>query len=135
MGRTPDSAPANHFKLRSREQPGRPELEKFDSGAVRLVGGLEAGGLVERPSGRLWATSAGGGTASKILAARAELLEPVLARTSKGGSKTVTAFLETALAELTDSRDRALSICRLSAEGTCQPLGCPVELAASRTDS
>ena len=112
------------------------------SGAVRLVDGLEAAGLVERrPSDRdgravaLWATPAGVRTASKILAARAELLEPVLARTSKADRKTIAAFLETALAELTDSQNRALSICRFCAEGTCRPLGCPVEQAASRTKS
>lgn len=110
------------------------------SGAVRLADGLEAAGLVERrPSDRdgravaLWATPAGGRTASKILAARAQLLEPVLARTTKAERKTIAAFLETALAELADSQNRALSICRFCAEGTCRPLGCPVEQAASRT--
>jgi DNA-binding MarR family transcriptional regulator len=110
------------------------------SGAVRLVDGLEAAGLVERRrSDRdaravvLWATPAGGRAASKILAARAELLEPVLARTSKADRKTLAVFLETALGELTDSRDQALSICRFCAEGTCRPLGCPVEQAVLRT--
>ena len=112
------------------------------SGAVRLVDTLEAAGLVERRQSdsdaravTLWATPAGVRTASAILAARAQLLEPVLARTSKSDRKTIAAFLESALAELTDSRDRALSICRLCAEGTCRPLGCPVEAAASRTES
>jgi DNA-binding MarR family transcriptional regulator len=112
------------------------------SGAVRLVDGLEAAGLVERRRSdrdaravALWATPSGERTVSKILAARAELLEPVLARTSKADRKTIAAFLETALAELTDSRDRALSICRVCAEGTCRPLGCPVEQAVLRTES
>lgn len=117
-------------------------LRLTHSGAVRLVDRLEAAGLVERRRSdrdaravALWATPAGGRTASKILAARAELLEPVLARTSKADRKTIAVFLETALAELTDSRDRALSICRFCAEETCRHLGCPVEQATSRTKS
>jgi MarR family transcriptional regulator, negative regulator of the multidrug operon emrRAB len=111
------------------------------SGAVRLVDGLEAAGLVERRRSdrdaraiALWATPSGKRTASQIVAARAELLEPVLASISKGDRKTIARFLETALAELTDSRDRALSICRFCAEGTCRPLGCPVEQAALRKE-
>lgn len=113
------------------------------SGVVRLVDGLEAGGLVERRrrsegdarAVALWPTPAGGRAAAKILSARAELLEPVLARASKADRKTLTAFLETALAELTEGRDQALSICRFCAEGTCRPLGCPVEQAVLRTKS
>lgn len=111
------------------------------SGAVRLVDRLEAAGLVERRRSEndaravvLWATPAGLRTASAILAARAQLLEPVLARASRADRKTIAAFLETALAKLTDNRDRALSICRFCDEGTCRPLGCPVEEAASRTE-
>ena len=69
------------------------------------------------------------------MAARAELLEPMLAGTSEADRKTMAALLETALAELTDSPDRARSICRFCAEGTCRPLGCPVEQAALRTDT
>jgi MarR family transcriptional regulator, negative regulator of the multidrug operon emrRAB len=109
---------------------------------VRLVDGLEAGGLVERyRSDRdagaiaLWPTPSGERTASQIVAARAELLEPVLASTSDADRKTIVALLETALADLTDSRDRALSICRFCAEGACRPLGCPVEEAVLRIES
>jgi DNA-binding MarR family transcriptional regulator len=112
------------------------------SGAVRIVDGLEAAGLVERRRSdrdaratALWPTPSGEQTASQIVAARDELLEPVLAGTSETDRKAIAALLETALAELTDSRDRALSICRFCAEGTCRPLGCPVEQAASRTES
>ncbi len=112
------------------------------SGAVRLVDGLEAAGLVERRRSdrdaraiALWATPSGERTASEILAARAELLEPVLAGTSEADKKTIAALLEAALAELTDNGDRARSICRFCAEGACRPLGCPVEQAALRTES
>jgi MarR family transcriptional repressor of emrRAB len=107
------------------------------SGAVRLVDGLEAAGLVER--GRsdrdaraiaLWPTSTGERTASEILAARAELLEPVLAGMGKADRKAIVALLETALAGLTDNGDRARSICRFCEEAICRPLGCPVERAA-----
>jgi DNA-binding MarR family transcriptional regulator len=112
------------------------------SGAVRLVDGLEAAGLVERRRSErdaraidVWPTQSGERTASQITAARAELLEPVLASTGEAERQTIATLLETALAELTDSRDRALSICRFCAEGTCRPVGCPVEQAASRTDS
>jgi MarR family transcriptional regulator, negative regulator of the multidrug operon emrRAB len=120
----------------------RRTLRLTHSGAVRLIDGLETAGLVERRrSDRdaraicLWATSSGKRTASKIIAARAELLEPVLTNTSEADRKTIAALLETALAELTDSRDRARSICRFCAEGTCRPLGCPVEQAALCTES
>jgi DNA-binding MarR family transcriptional regulator len=112
------------------------------SGAVRLIDGLEAAGLVERRRSdrdaraiALWATPSGERTASQIIAARAELLEPMLASTSEADRKTIAALLETALAELTDSRDRARSICRFCAEGACRPLGCPVEQAALRTET
>jgi MarR family transcriptional repressor of emrRAB len=112
------------------------------SGAVRLIDGLEAAGLVERRRSdrdaraiALWATPSGERTASQIIAARAELLEPMLASTSEADRKTIAALLETALAELTDSRDRARSICCFGAEGACRPLGCPVEQAALRTET
>jgi MarR family transcriptional repressor of emrRAB len=111
------------------------------SGAVRLVDRLEGVRLVERHrhdsdarAVALWATPAGVRTASAILAARAQLLELVLARTSKPDKKAIAQFLENALAELTNGRDRALSICRFCSEGVCRPLGCPVEQAASRSE-
>jgi MarR family transcriptional repressor of emrRAB len=112
------------------------------SGAVRLVDGLEAAGLVERRRSdrdaraiALWATPAGERTVSKILAARAELLEPVLAGTSKADKQAIGAVLKSALAKLTDNQDRARSICRFCEEGVCRPRGCPVEQAALRTES
>ena len=112
------------------------------SGAVRLIDGLETARLVERcPSDSdaraiaLWATPNGKRTASRIIAARAELLEPMLASTSEADRKTIAALLETALAGLTDTRDQARSICRFCAERTCRPLGCPVEQAALRIES
>jgi MarR family transcriptional regulator, negative regulator of the multidrug operon emrRAB len=112
------------------------------SGAVRLIDGLEEAGLVERRRSdrdaraiALWATPSGERTASQIIAARAELLEPMLASTSEADRKTIAALLETALAELTDSPDGARSICRFCAERVCRPLGCPVEQAALRTES
>jgi DNA-binding MarR family transcriptional regulator len=112
------------------------------SGAVRLVDGLEAAGLVEpRRSDcdaraiALWPTRAGKRTASKILAARADLLEPVLAGTSEEDEQAIGALLKCALAKLTDNRDRARSICRFCEEGICRPRGCPVEQAALRTES
>jgi MarR family transcriptional regulator, negative regulator of the multidrug operon emrRAB len=112
------------------------------SGAVRLVDGLEAAGLVERRRSdrdaraiALWPTSTGQHNASKILAARAELLKPVLAGIGKAERKAIVALLETALAELTDNRDRARSICRFCEEAACRPLGCPVEQAASHDDA
>ena len=84
----------------------------------------------------LWATPSGERTASQITGVRAVLLEPMLASTSEADRKTIAALLETALAELTDSRDRARSICRFCAEGgACRPLGCPVEQAALPTES
>ncbi|WP_438704317.1 MarR family winged helix-turn-helix transcriptional regulator [Tabrizicola sp.] len=108
------------------------------SGAVRLVDGLEAAGLVERRrsdrDGRaiaLWPTRAGERTASEITLARARLLAPMLARTEEADRKVVVALLETALAALTDSKDQARSICRFCEEGICRPQGCPVERAAS----
>jgi DNA-binding MarR family transcriptional regulator len=107
------------------------------SGAMRLVDGLEAAGLVERRRSdrdaraiALWPTPSGERTASEIIAACAELLEPVLGSASEADRKTIATLLETALTELTDSRDRALSICRFCAEDACRPLGCPVEQAA-----
>jgi DNA-binding MarR family transcriptional regulator len=112
------------------------------SGAVRLIDGLEVAGLVKRRRSdrdaraiALWATPRGHRTASKIIAARAELLEPMLATTSEADRKIIAALLQTALAELTDSRDRARSICRFCAEGVCRPLGCPVEQASLRTET
>src|SRR5260221_11243668 len=69
------------------------------SGAVRLIDGLEAGGLVERRRSdrdaraiALWATPSGERTASQIIAARAELLEPMLASTSEADRKTIAAL-------------------------------------------
>src|ERR1700746_1152828 len=60
------------------------------SGAVRLIDGLEAAGFVERRGSdrdaraiAWWATPSGERTASKIIAARAGLLEPMLASTSE----------------------------------------------------
>lgn len=112
------------------------------SGAVRLIDGLEAAGLVERRRSdrdaraiALWATPAGKRSVSKILAARAELLEPVLAGMSRADKQAVGALLKRALANLTDNRDRARSICRFCEEGVCRPRGCPVEQAALRTES
>ncbi|OMU76312.1 hypothetical protein AQ780_30445, partial [Burkholderia pseudomallei] len=111
------------------------------SGAVRLIDKLEAARLVERRRNEndaravtLWATPHGAQTATTVLAARAQVLEPLLARTSNADRKVITAFLEAALAELTDNKDRALSICRFCEEGRCRPLGCPVENAASRSN-
>ena len=112
------------------------------SGAVRLVDGLEANGLVERRRSdsdaraiALWPTRPGKRTASKILAARAEMLEPVFAGTSEADKQAIVALLKRALAKLTDNRDRARSICRFCEEGVCRPPGCPVEQAALRTKS
>src|SRR5260221_3328458 len=69
------------------------------SGAVRLIDGLEAGGLVERrrsdrdaPAIALWATPSGERNASQIIAARAELLQPMLARPNQTGRKAITPF-------------------------------------------
>jgi MarR family transcriptional regulator, negative regulator of the multidrug operon emrRAB len=116
----------------------RRTLRLTPSGAVRLVDGLvEAGFIERRRSDRdaraiaLWATPNGERTASQIVAARAKLLEPVLANTSETDINALTTLLESALAGLTDSRDQALSICRFCAEGECRPLGCPVERAVS----
>jgi MarR family transcriptional regulator, negative regulator of the multidrug operon emrRAB len=110
------------------------------SGAVRLIDGLEAVGLVERRrsprDGRaiaLWTTREGEQIATQIVAARAKMLEPVLANISKSDRRTIVALLENALTALTDSQDRARSICRFCAEGICRPLGCPVEKAALRS--
>src|SRR5260370_5823472 len=107
------------------------------SGAVRLVDRLEAAGLVERRRSdrdaraiALWATPTGERIASEILAARAELLEPVLAGTSEADKKTIAALLETALAQLTDNGARARSICPLCPEGARPPLGCPRQAAS-----
>jgi MarR family transcriptional regulator, negative regulator of the multidrug operon emrRAB len=112
------------------------------SGAVRLVDGLEAAGLVEHrrsdPDARaiaLCPTRAGKRAMSKILAARAELLGPVLAGTSEADKQAIVALLKSALAKLTDNRDRARSICRFCEEWVCRPGGCPVEQAALRTES
>ena len=66
---------------------------------------------------------------AKILAARAELLEPVLAGTSEADKQAIGALLKRALAKLTDNRDRARSICRFCEEEVCRPRGCPVEHA------
>ena len=106
------------------------------SGAVRLVDGLVAQGLINRRKSdrdaraiSLWTTPSGKRVASRVIAARAELLEPVLSSTSEADRKTIANLLETALAGLTSGTDSALSICRFCAEGVCRPLGCPVEKA------
>jgi MarR family transcriptional repressor of emrRAB len=102
------------------------------SGAVRLIDGLEAAGLVERRRSdrdaraiALWATPSGERTASQIIAARAELLEPMLASTSEADRKTIAALLETALAELTDSRDRARRSAASARKGPAGPSAAP----------
>jgi DNA-binding MarR family transcriptional regulator len=112
------------------------------SGAVRLVDGLEAAGLVERRRSdrdaraiALWPTRAGKRAVSKILSARAELLEPVLAGMSEADKQAIVALLKSALTKLTDNPDRARSICRFCEEGVCRTRGCPVEQAALRTES
>jgi MarR family transcriptional regulator, negative regulator of the multidrug operon emrRAB len=122
--------------------PGEPvdairrTLRLTHSGAVRLVDGLEAAGHVERRRSdraraiALWPTGAGKRAVSKILAWRAELPEPVLAGTSEADKQAIVALLKSALAKLTDNRDRARSICRFCEEGVCRPRGCAVEQAA-----
>jgi DNA-binding MarR family transcriptional regulator len=127
-GQSPDSA--EHIDTIRRT------LGLTHSGAVRSVDGLVAEGLIERRKSdrdaraiALWTTPGGERVASRVIAARAELLEPVLSSTSEADRKTIADLLETALAGLTSGRDSALSICRFCAEGVCRPLGCPVEKA------
>ncbi len=108
------------------------------SGAVRLLDGLEAVGLVERQrSARdaravtLWTTDAGRRRAAAIVEARARLLGPILDVVGPEQAAQLASILEAALAVLTRDPDDARSICRFCEEGVCRPVGCPVEKAAS----
>src|SRR5260370_28503188 len=89
------------------------------SGAVRLIDGLEAAGLVERrPSDRdaraiaLWATPSGDRPVCEILATPAQLLEPVLPGASEAGRETPAPLPETPLARRAANRDRERAVCR-----------------------
>src|SRR5260221_8037092 len=80
------------------------------SGAVRLIDGLEAAELVERRRSdrdaraiALWATPSGERTASQIIPAPPQPLEPMLASTNQADKKTLAPLPETPLARLTGS--------------------------------
>lgn len=107
------------------------------SGAVRLLNGLEAEGLLERRrddnDGRavaVWLTAAGQERASAILCSRAEATDAVLGALPAEQLVLLVPMLETALAALTRGPESARAICRLCDEGVCRPAGCPVEQTA-----
>lgn len=80
------------------------------SGAVRLVDKLSAAGLVERRSGRDWRsvsvvlTRRGRATAQRVLAARREAFDPMLAELTEDERTSLTPLVEKLLAAMTSMR-------------------------------
>lgn len=119
------------------------------SGAVRLVDRLEADGLVERRAGRdaravsVRLTRAGRRRAERVLAARAAVLEGLVADLDADERVAATAVLERVLGVVTEQRIRARLdgappgggwLCRLCDLGDCgRPEGrCPTAETARR---
>lgn len=109
------------------------------SGAVRLINGLEDDGLIRRQrsgsDGRAVTTRLtreGEKRATMVLEARARVTTAVLGSLSHEQQSMLRPALQTALAALTDGKDKARRICRLCDEQVCRPNGCPVEIAADK---
>lgn len=111
-------------------------LSVTHSGAVRLINGLEAEGLVERkPSAQdrravvLRLTSEGEARAKAVLAAREDVTTQIVENLSAEQRETLLPVLATMLQTLTGDQSTARRNCRLCNEGVCRPRGCPVEQA------
>lgn len=115
------------------------------SGVVRLVDRLQTAGLVERrerPAGgrlgrrsvALHLTEVGQDVAQRVLAYRHAALAPALAGLGPDQRAALEGALESVLAAVTDSPDRADAICRLCDPDACPDERCPVERAARASD-
>jgi DNA-binding MarR family transcriptional regulator len=107
------------------------------SGGVRIVGRLEAAGLVRRERDprdgravRLHLTAAGAREARRVLAARHAAIEPLMAGLGARERLALERLLERLLAAVTGDGDDANRICRLCDPDVCgHPAGCPVTQA------
>lgn len=105
------------------------------AGAVRVVDRLERGGLVERRDGvdgrtlGLHLTPAGARVWRRQLAARARLLDDLVAQLAPGDRTALDAVLGSLLDALTDDVAGAEHTCRLCDERSCPQRECPVTLA------
>jgi DNA-binding MarR family transcriptional regulator len=104
------------------------------SGAVRLVGTLINEGLLVRRQNPndaraavLCVTEAGQQRVQKILQARAQTIESVVASLSDQQKEQLLPIIELALSSITKNETEARRICRLCNEGVCKSIGCPVE--------
>lgn len=103
---------------------------------VRLVDALVAGKLARRGPGpdrrsvSITLTAAGHEEASKILAARAAVLAPLLDDTDERDQAALDRVLERLLTRLTTDARRGDELCRLCDVKTCPQERCPVECTA-----
>ncbi len=110
-------------------------LALSQSGAVRAVDALEAGGLLVRrpgPDGRtvsLQLTAAGDRSVVSLLAARANVLDPVLGSLDADARRALGPILERILAGIVRDDAHAERVCRLCEQAACPLPACPVELA------
>lgn len=111
-------------------------LSVTHSGAVRLINGFEAEGLVERkPSALdrravvLRLTCEGEARAKAVLAAREDVTTQIVENLSAEQREALQPLLATMLQTLTGDQSTARRNCRLCNEGVCRPRGCPVEQA------
>jgi MarR family transcriptional regulator, negative regulator of the multidrug operon emrRAB len=113
----------------------RRPLGLSQSAAVRVVDGLVADGLAHRSPGRdgrsvaVTLTARGRREAAAVLAARAQVLEPLLAGVVDRDRRVLERFLERGLTALTRDADHAEHLCRLCDLRACPEATCPATLA------
>jgi DNA-binding MarR family transcriptional regulator len=114
-------------------------LRRSHSATVRLVDGLERGGLVRRDRGwdarstALMLTSAGVSAAESVRRGRAVSLDGLVATLSDGEVRQLEPLLERLLAASAADADARWRTCRLCEESRCEDdQRCPVDRAAPR---
>lgn len=109
-------------------------------GTVRVIDRLAADGLVRRDPGAdgravaLRLTPAGERRRRDILAARAALLDGLLAMLEPAEREALRRIADRLLAGMTTTVDGAMALCRLCDEDSCLPHDCPVERECTRLE-
>lgn len=103
------------------------------SGGVRMVNRLQEAGLVRRAAGAdgrtvvASLTDAGEHERDRVLNARADAIEPLLAALDPAEREAFAQALRSVLSEAIQTPVTAVRTCRLCDEDSCVPRGCPVE--------
>lgn len=108
--------------------------------AVRVLGGLAARGLVERgkragKAAPLVLTAAGRFQAETVQSGRLAALDRLLGRLAPDDRQALERLLDRILADATDSRETARTICRLCDHTICDGPDCPVGTRATRIEA